>query len=333
MEESAKTNKQMTAELLELHKRVAELEHKVATYEVTERTLKAPKKETEIEKTKMEAFVSGLGVGVIIQDLEYKVQYENEFQQLMTGNHTGEYCYEAYEGEKAICDDCPMVKSLQDGGIHSAERGVPHEDGFRYFEIISSPLKDSFGNISGGVKVVKEITQVKLMEHRLLDLSLTDELTGLYNRRGFFTMIDKLLELSKRQKQPVFVLYADLNRLKEINDTLGHKEGDRALIDVADVFKVTFRKADIIARIGGDEFVVILMATTEARIPSIIERLQRAIEDRNTKGGRNYTLAVSLGTACYDPENPCSIDELLGQADKSMYEDKKKYLIKMGGTL
>jgi diguanylate cyclase (GGDEF)-like protein len=313
----------MTTEIVELVKRVAELEQKVATYEVMERNFRAVKKESEIEKTKMEALVSGLGVGVVMQDLEYKVQYENEFQQLMTGSHIGEYCYEAFEGKKEICDDCPMVHSLQDGGIHRAERSVPHESGLRYFEIISSPLRDSFGNISGGIKVVKDITQVKLMEQRLLDLSLTDELTRLYNRRGFFTLTDQLLKLSKRQKQGVYMLYADLNHLKEINDTLGHKEGDMALIDVANVFKVTFREADIIARIGGDEFVVMLMATTEARIASIIGRLQKAIEEHNAKENRNYTLSVSVGTACYDPEKPCSVDELLGQADRSMYEDKK----------
>ena len=323
MEESTRTIEQMTTAIMELVKRVTELEHKVATYEVMERTFKTAKREAEIEKTKMEALVSGLGVGVIIQDLEYKVQYENEFQQRMTGSHIGEYCYEAYEGRKEICDDCPIVHSLQDGGIHSAERSVPHESGFRYYEIISSPLRDSFGNTSGGIKVVKDITQVKLMERRLLDLSLTDELTGLYNRRGFFTLIDQLLKLSKRQKQGVYMLYADMNRLKEINDTWGHTEGDMALIDVANVLKVTFREADIIARIGGDEFVVIPIATTEDRIASMIVRLQKAVAERNAKESRKYTLSLSVGTAYYDPENPCSVDELLGHADRSMYEDKK----------
>jgi diguanylate cyclase (GGDEF)-like protein len=313
----------MTAAMTELVKRVTELEHKVATYEVMEGTFKAAKKEAEIEKTKMEALVSGLGVGVIIQDLAYKVQYENEFQQRTTGSHIGEYCYEAYEGKQEICDDCPMVHSLQDGDIHIAERSVPHESGFRYYEIISSPLRDSFGNISGGIKVVKDITQIKLMERRLLDLSLTDELTSLYNRRGFFTLIDQLLKLSKRQKQGVYMLYTDMNHLKEINDTWGHTEGDMALIDVANVLKVTFREADIIARIGGDEFVVIPIATTEDRIASMIVRLQKAVAEHNTKGNRNYTLSVSVGTAYYDPGNPCSVDELLGQADRSMYEDKK----------
>lgn len=100
------------------------------------------------------------------------------------------------------------------------------------------------------------------MHERLHTISLHDDLTGLYNRRGFFTLAEHLLKLAKRQQEGLFMLYADLDDLKKINDTLGHQKGDWALIDTANLLKETFRESDIIARIGGDEFVVMPIETT-----------------------------------------------------------------------
>ncbi|MEJ2323606.1 MAG: GGDEF domain-containing protein, partial [Nitrospirota bacterium] len=88
-------------------------------------------------------------------------------------------------------------------------------------------------------------------------LSLTDELTGLSNRRGFFNLVDQLLKMAKRMNTVIYMLYADLDSLKSINDVYGHHEGDNILKDVAHILKTTYRESDIVARIGGDEFVVI----------------------------------------------------------------------------
>ncbi len=120
------------------------------------------------ERVRTDAIIEGLGVGVIIQDMDYKVMYENDLQQKTAGRHVGEYCYKAYERRDEICPGCPMVLSLADGGIHRLEREIPTSEGIKHFELISSPLKDSSGNIIGGIKVVKDITKLKELEERVL---------------------------------------------------------------------------------------------------------------------------------------------------------------------
>jgi diguanylate cyclase (GGDEF)-like protein len=166
------------------------------------------------------------------------------------------------------------------------------------------------------------IALVKAQEKQRV-MSITDELTDLYNRRGFFTLAEQRLKLAKRQKRGIFMLYADLDGLKTINDTRGHQEGDAALVDTANLLKATYRESDIIARIGGDEFVVIPVGSAGNDIEHITGRLQANLQRHNASENRNYTLSISIGVAFYDPENPCSIDELLAAGDRMMYEQKR----------
>jgi len=160
------------------------------------------------------------------------------------------------------------------------------------------------------------------MLDELRSLSLVDELTGLYNRRGFFTLAQQQLKTTNRTKRGVLLIFADLDKMKWINDTLGHSEGDRALKDIADILKMTFRASDIIARIGGDEFAVLLIDTPKVNPEVFINRLQQNIKAQNAKLNRPYRLSVSVGISRYDPESPCGIDELLVQADRLMYKQK-----------
>lgn len=170
-------------------------------------------------------------------------------------------------------------------------------------------------------ELIVRIQHVKRQEE-IRALSVTDELTGLYNRRGFFTLVEQQLKLFKRQNKGIFLLYADVDNLKEINDIFGHKEGDMALIDTANILRKNYREADIIARIGGDEFVVIPVETTGDNIDIISSRLQKSLKIHNAEKNHKHKLSISVGIAYYNPENPCSIDELMVQADKSMYKHK-----------
>jgi len=158
---------------------------------------------------------------------------------------------------------------------------------------------------------------------RLHTLLITDELTGLYNRRGFFTLAEDCLMLAKREKKRLMMLYADLDNFKEINDMFGHEEGDRLIKETAGILKLTYRKSDIIARIGGDEFVVFPAGTDEDNIAIIANRLQENIENFNARNNNKYKLKISTGIAMYDPNSMQSIDELLAQADAQMYKHKK----------
>lgn len=193
----------------------------------------------------------------------------------------------------------------------------------RYFLLTLSPVKKSDGTIIAATVVSKDVTELKSMEEKLQALSLTDELTGIYNRRGFFTLVEHQFKLCRRQKRGIFMLYADVDNLKEINDTLGHKEGDLVLIETADILKKNYRESDIVARIGGDEFVVIPVGFDGDNIETITSRLQKAIEIHNSESNRSYKLSISAGIAYYTPRNPCSVDELLLEGDKSMYEQKR----------
>jgi len=157
-------------------------------------------------------------------------------------------------------------------------------------------------------------------------MSFNDELTALYNNRGFITMAHQQWDIHYRMKKTFYLFFMDLNSMKWINDTFGHKEGDLALKKVADILKATFRSSDIIARMGGDEFAILVTDTgSEIEITlSILERLQRNIEFYNNERGDSYRLSLSVGIARFYPDNPSSIEELLVQADALMYKHKRK---------
>ena len=190
---------------------------------------------------------------------------------------------------------------------------------------LNAALKQSL-TLAGAALSVAWLVAIGLANRMLAALratSLVDELTGLYNRRGFLFLAQQQVKIADRTKRGMLLLFADLDDLKRVNDTLGHHEGDRALIETANILKETFRGADIIARIGGDEFAVV---TVEARKDStgiLTTRLQDNLDARNAASSLGYKLSMSVGTARYDAENPCSIIELLDRADVLMYTQKQ----------
>ncbi|MBU0545067.1 MAG: PAS domain S-box protein [Proteobacteria bacterium] len=177
--------------------------------------------------------------------------------------------------------------------------------------------------VVGFQAVARDITDRKRMEKEILVLSITDQLTGLHNRRGFLSLAGQQLKLSERNKSGMCLFFADLDLLKWINDELGHEQGDKALIEAANMLKETFRTSDIIARLGGDEYAVLVVDITEGNSKIFTSRLQAMIDKRNNQENRKYKLSISMGCAYYDPENPCSIDDLIARADKLMYEQKQ----------
>ena len=170
---------------------------------------------------------------------------------------------------------------------------------------------------------IQDITERKRAEAALQSLSLVDELTGLYNRRGFLAVTEQHMAAIRRNKKVPVVLYADLDGLKEINDSLGHHEGDRALVKAAEIFKETFRGSDILARLGGDEFVVLAAIGPEESTESLATRLQEKFSASNAARNCSYDLSISVGLARFDSEEGHSIEELMARADRAMYEDKR----------
>ncbi len=195
-------------------------------------------------------------------------------------------------------------------------------DDFSYDSAIEAGASDFIKKPFTFKELRARMEHVKVHERQRM-MAITDELTGLCNRRGFFTLAEQQLRLLKRLKRGIYILYADVDNLKAINDNLGHQKGDMALTDAANILKATYRESDIIARIGGDEFVVAPIGTTGDSIDSVTARLEENVNRHNSKEGRPYKLSLSFGVTFCDPENLCSIDELLSSAEKVMYEHKR----------
>ena len=159
-------------------------------------------------------------------------------------------------------------------------------------------------------------------EQELRDLSLVDELTKLYNRRGFMTLAEQQLKVAHRTKRELSLFFADLDDLKKINDMFGHDEGDAALVEAAEVLREVFRDSDIAARVGGDEFVVLAIDVAEGKAASLARRLRERLAVRNAQRARRYAVSISLGISRYDPDKPCPLADLIIQADRQMYQDK-----------
>ena len=153
--------------------------------------------------------------------------------------------------------------------------------------------------------------------------TIIDELTGLYNRRGLHTLGNQQVELAKRHNDDIFIFYLDLDGMKSINDTLGHEFGDKALIDTSNIMHKTFRTTDILSRIGGDEFVVVVVKAQHEFIPIIIQRLKEYVAEINSSN-KKYNLSISIGVSKVDLNNESPLDDAIQDADKEMYRAKLK---------
>lgn len=394
----------------------------------------------------------GIGFGISVVDLDFRLLYQNTFDKELAGEHVGEFCYQAYERRTQVCADCPLALSFREGNSHTGTRTSPSRHGTMTIEITASPIKDKTGKIIAGLEIVGDITERALTEERLreseeryrsvytmaplafvlwdrqtrvtdwndqaqrifgwsreeiignnffdyiipetarthvqevvklllegklpshsinenltksgqtimcewnnailrddqggilgvmslgLDVTarkkleeeleeaaLTDDLTDVLNRRGFYTLAEQLIKMAHRSNQRQILLFMDMDNMKKINDEFGHYEGDLALREMAGILKKTFRESDIIARMGGDEFAVLMTEPSRPGIEQdIISKLKSRLAARNEQTDKAYALSISVGASTYDPERPISVSELLSRADACMYENKKQ---------
>jgi len=176
-------------------------------------------------------------------------------------------------------------------------------------------------------QLITRTIRYSIERHRLLrTLSLVDELTELYNRRGFLMLSEQHLKVAQRTGKDCLLVYLDLDGLKQINDTLGHHQGSQAIIDAANILRQTFRDSDIMARLGGDEFTVLVinMSDEQSDGDNFTARLNKNLEDHNALANRPYKLALSLGLAHYDCAKPRTLESLMNEADQAMYEQKRQ---------
>jgi two-component system cell cycle response regulator len=172
------------------------------------------------------------------------------------------------------------------------------------------------------VRAVRHAIERHRLFSALRSLSLIDDLTGLYNRRGFTDLGEQYLKLARRSGRGVTMVYLDLDRFKTINDSLGHHVGDRALLRVADILRATFRRSDIIARLGGDEFGVLALEAADESSELLVQRLRERVVEFNRSSPEPYQLSVSIGMAHHDDDLRVRLEDMVAEADSAMYREK-----------
>jgi len=205
--------------------------------------------------------------------------------------------------------------------LPSAEMVLVRLDGVELpCEVVSGPT--TFGGEPAIQSVLRDVSERRRMENELRQLAITDPLTGACNRRHFFQHIEVEWERARRYRRPLSVLMVDVDRLKDLNDRHGHAAGDRALVTLVEICRQTLRSQDLLARMGGDEFAVILPETDLAEAHTVAERLLRYLVDTRSPGGDRPSFTVSVGVAQCDLEHG-SPERCLQRADTALLAAKR----------
>ncbi len=245
---------------------------------------------------------------IVVLDESHEVHYANKAAQIMFGSRI----YSLKEHAHRI--------PVQPGECLELEMDTP--DG-KLINVDARVSETDWDGRRMALVVLRDITDAVRMRRELQQLSLTDELSGLYNRRGFALLAEREILRAERTQSKLFVLFADLDGMKYINDSYGHKEGDLAIIDTAGILRLSFRNSDIIARMGGDEFAVLGVHYPDTGPDEMRKRLAENVAIFNALGSRKYRISISSGVELWDPEKPESLDDILKRADATMYENKR----------
>ncbi|RYZ04000.1 MAG: diguanylate cyclase [Myxococcales bacterium] len=207
---------------------------------------------------------------------------------------------------------------------------IRHKSGeYRWFDVRWVARKDASGDpcelqLAGRDVTERVEAEAKLSSYakQLKSLALRDELTGLYNRRGFLEVAAQAHSVALRDARPAALVFVDLNGMKRINDELGHDVGDAALVDTADVLQRALHESDVLGRLGGDEFVVFALDFTPLDLSSLRQRLRQLSDQQTAASKRPFRLSMSMGGAYLPVGAHTSLTDLLEQADEAMYAQK-----------
>jgi diguanylate cyclase (GGDEF)-like protein len=277
----------------------------------------------EDEREKFRVVVESLGEGITIKDLEYRILYQNRAMTEMFGDRTGSACYELF-GLERPCQDCPTIRTLQDGQIHSLCRDCQLGGTTIHIESTSSLLRDSRGSVIGTVEIIRDISERIQNELTIREMAFHDPLTGLSNRRLFEDRLEQAIAKSQRYGMRFGLLTLDLDNFKEINDNFGHEAGDLVLRDAADrIRSCCKRDLDTISRHGGDEFCVIVTdCGGKEQLNEIANQLLLQFARPFRIAGSLVNVTTSIGVSMF-PENGTIMKELEIASDRAMYAAKK----------
>ncbi len=307
----------------------------IATRDISERRRAA------LSQARLAAILEQMPDIVAVTGVDGRVEYLNAAGRAMLGlthHEASDMCYTI-----TVADFQPQL--LPGGALDSAPRRAVRDGIWRGETVLRKrdgrevPVEqvliahlDGAGQPRFYSSVMRDVTDRRQTEAALRSLSLVDELTGLYNRRGFLTIAEQTLQRARDRGAPVLVFYMDMDDFKRINDTHGHAIGDQALRAVADVLRATFRESDVIGRLGGDEFVAFAVhgvGMDPATIANAVtERIARRLETVTLVEDWPYTLRLSVGTARAsngaDEQGAGvpALEALLADADAALYAEK-----------
>jgi diguanylate cyclase (GGDEF)-like protein len=287
--------------------------------------------EAEAPHALLAGVFDGMSDAVFAADADGKVVLVNEAGRRAFGNRTrvsapGTVAAGVYlPDQETPCpsEDLPLARALRGEVVRDVELFIrsPEQPAGRWYSVNATPLVDRDGRVCGAVAVGREVTDLRAARWGLQQLAQTDALTGTYNRRGFTQVARTALETAHQSGKRAAIFFIDLNGMKRINDSLGHLEGDRLLVDVAAILRGCFRPSDVVGRLGGDEFVVLTPEGGEDA-EGLRAQLRAVIDSFNARSNRAYRISVSIGLGTADPGKRPGLEELVEQADKRMYEDK-----------
>jgi len=231
------------------------------------------------------------------------------------------------DGTEMMPEDGALARAIAgkstDNLIYKTRNRQDPNDAGTWISATARPVRDSSDVLIAAVVALRDITSQKHHQDQLRAASMSDEMTGLHNRRGFMMLAEQHARMAMRQRQPFGIAFADLNGLKAVNDLQGHEAGDRMIRAAATVLRATFRDSDIVARLGGDEFVVLLANADPGMREAIQARLNEGLEKHNRGTAPAHSLSLSIGIAFFDPLQPISLADLMVEADRLMYSDKR----------
>lgn len=279
----------------------------------------------------LQGVIDGTSDVVFVKDLEGRYLLMNEAGRNYLGRpddeiigHTDQQLYEP-ELASSIREADQEVIATGQTKIHETVDMVDGRE--RTYLTTKGPVRDGSGRIAGLFGIARDITDRKDAERAISEMNeklrrqaITDELTGLHNRRAFMAIGEHEIRSATRTGQPLTVLFADLDGMKTINDRFGHADGDTALRDTADILRRSLRSSDVVARLGGDEFCALLPDCGAEQAAAVCERIHEGL--RRHLGCRAFDISLSLGIAVHEPGNPETFDELIRQADSAMYRQK-----------
>ncbi len=298
-----------------------------AMFDVSER--REAEKELNRSHAEIEQIFNTAADGMRVVDKDHNVLRVNGRFLLMSGMEEQEVltrkCYQVFGGSTCMKGACPLDRIMGGEEWIEYEAVKKFPNGREIPCIVTvTPYRDSDGNVVGIIEDFKDISDRKRFEQQLKELARTDVLTGLMNRRGFIRSAEQMLQLAQRQKNELFLLFADLDNMKTINDTFGHAKGDFALQQTAMLLENTYRETDIIGRLGGDEFAVLLFDVSVDEEASLTERFQKNLDAWNKHSDEEFSLALSIGVVQSHYEKQENMEALLHRADQAMYEVKKQ---------